>query len=133
MKSKSDSLVESLVACSPDRASARRQVAEMALGIATAVQEGGLTVEQACNDLFTLDNYLSLRRNRLGKDLLEIFDWGMQLQDVLALVQRAGALDESLRSIVSIARGVLAVPAAHATRPRRARKPERASSASRAA
>jgi hypothetical protein len=105
----------------------------MALGIATAIREGKLSAEQAKNDLFTLDNYLSLRRNRLGKDLLEIFDWGMQLEDVVALVPGPGALDESLRSIVGIARSVLAAPAARAKGLRRTRRRDRASSASRAA
>jgi len=105
----------------------------MALGVATAIQAGGLTVEQATEDLFTLDNYLSLRRNRLGKDLLEVFDWGMQLEDVVALVPGPRALDESLRNIVGIARRALVVPTARVKQPRRDRKPGRASSASRAA
>lgn len=104
----------------------------MALGVAAAIRAGGLTVAQAAEDLFTLDNYLSLRRNRLGRDLLEIFDWGMQLEDVRTLVPGPGALEESLRAITGIAERVLAVPAP-AVKQRRVRKSARLSSAIRAA
>jgi hypothetical protein len=105
----------------------------MALGIAVAIREGGLSVEEAANDLFSMDNYLALRKSRLGKELLEIFDWGMQLEDVAAIVPGPGALDESLQSIVGIARSVLAVPTVRTNAVRRKRRRERPSTASRAA
>ena len=133
MKSQTNCLVDSVLAGSPNRDSARRRLAEMALGIAEAIRHGGVPVEEATKGLFTLDNYLALRRHRLGTELLEIFQWGMQLEDVAELVPGPDALDESLRSIAALAHSVLAVPAIRFRRPRRTRSHLRASTHSRVA
>ena len=120
MKTRPKCLVESVLDVSPSRPSARRSLAEMALGIVAAIQHR-MPVEEATRDLFTLDNYLALRRNRLGKDLLDLFEWGMQLEDVVEIVPGPDALDESLRSIVRIAHMVLVFPQFEVKKPRRMR------------
>lgn len=133
MKSQTPCLVDSVRAGSASRESARRRIAEMALGIAEAIQRGGIPVEAAAADLFTLDNYLAIRRHRLGAELVEIFQWGMQLEDVTELVPTPGALDESLRSIARIAHRVLAAPAVRFKRIQQTRGTVRSSARSRVA
>jgi hypothetical protein len=122
MKPQKKCLVESVLAGRLGRPAVRRVIAVMAMGIANGIEQERLSVEEATEDFFTLDNYLALRRNRLGKDLLDLFDWGMQLEDVVALVPGADALKESLGSIVDIAHKVLAEQPARITR----RRPPRA-------
>jgi hypothetical protein len=121
MKPQRKCLVESILAGTPGREAARRLLAEMAIGIASGIEQGRLSVEEAADDLFSLDNYLALRRNRLGKDLLELFQWGMQLEDVVEVVPGPDALKESLGSIVAIAHKVLAVQPARLARRRPSR------------
>jgi len=133
MKTQTQCLVESILAGSPSRAFARRRVAEMALGIVEAIRRGRVPVPEAAEGLFTLDNYLAIRRHRLGAALVELFQWGMELEDVVEIVPGPRALDESLRSIVEIAHGVLATPAIRFKRPRRTRAHLRASTRSRVA
>ena len=82
----------------------------MALGIVEAIRHGGVPVTEVAEGLFTMDNYLAVRRHRLGADLIEMIQWGMELEDVVKLVPGPESLEESLRSIAGIAHTVLAVP-----------------------
>jgi hypothetical protein len=108
MRSQTNCLVDSVLASAPTRASAQRQLAAMALGLAEAIQRDDLPVEEASKDLFTLDNYKALRRHRLAPSLVELFQWGLELEDVASLLSGSAALEESLRAIVTLARRVLA-------------------------
>jgi hypothetical protein len=110
MKTSTHNLVESILGGSPSRAYARRRVAEMALGIVEAIRHGGMPAARASEDVFTMDNRLAIRRLRLGAELVEVFQWGMQLEDVAELAPGPEALNESLDAIERIAHEVLAAP-----------------------
>jgi hypothetical protein len=83
-----------------------RRLAEYALGIIYALENSEITVEQAMGDLFNLDFYRAAKGNRLSKTLIELLEWGMELEDVEAISSAASV--ESFAKIRQLARGILA-------------------------
>ena len=82
-----------------------RQMAELALGVVAALRSSSITREQARQDLFNLDNYLRAKKLRLHPNLLEAFEWAMELEDVAELTPRD--LEKSYRRIVTLLMGCL--------------------------
>ena len=82
-----------------------RRLAEYALGIAYALEASEISVEQAEDDLFKLDIYKAAKKNRLSKKLIEMLEWGMELEDVAAISSKA--LTESISKIRQLARGII--------------------------
>lgn len=66
----------------PSRHLLERRIAEMGLGVISALSRGEINYDQAEHDLFNLDNYVEIRRRRLSSSLLQFFERGMQLEDV---------------------------------------------------
>jgi hypothetical protein len=56
-----------------------------------------LTVAQAQKDLFNLDVYEAVRRQRLDPSLVKFLEWGMELEDVLEVAP--DSLEESYREM----------------------------------
>jgi hypothetical protein len=82
MKATRPNLIVSLAAMHPSRHLLERRIAEMGLGVISALSRGEIKYDQAEHDLFNLDNYVEIRRRRLNASLLEFFERGMQLEDV---------------------------------------------------
>jgi hypothetical protein len=98
-------LVDSLAAAGRGKALLERRLAQMAVGIVDAVRAGQMSVDQASEELFNAENYRHLKRRKLSRHTLEMFEWGMELPDVVELAPEG--LDESLRRIVALAHRVM--------------------------
>ena len=70
------------------------------------LQSGDVSLPRAERDLLNLDVYQAARRRRLGRDLIEFLQWGMELEDVVDLSPEA--LRESFDQMRLLARKVLA-------------------------
>jgi hypothetical protein len=88
-----ENLVASLAAGCPSRRLLERRLAQIGLGIVSALSQGQMTVEQAGREFFNLRNFERIRRLRLSKAMTEFFDWGMELDDVAQLAPEG--LEES--------------------------------------
>ena len=86
MKTSRPNQIVSLAAIHPSRHLLERRIAEMGLGVLSALSRGEITHDQAQHDLFNLDNYVEIRRRKLSPALLEFFERGMQLEDVVEIV-----------------------------------------------
>jgi predicted transcriptional regulator len=75
-----------------------------------------LPVENAWDELFNLENYQELRRRRLGRGLAELFEYGMELENVAEVAP--AALIESLDKMESLARGIIVASAPREQRQR---------------
>jgi len=104
-KASKKNLIGSLAEGGAARPALQRRIAEMALGVVSALRRGELAVEQVWDELFNLDNYSELRRRRLDKSLREMFEYGMELENVAEI--SPGSLEESLRSIETLAGRVM--------------------------
>ncbi|HEV8605292.1 MAG TPA: DUF3969 family protein [Tepidisphaeraceae bacterium] len=82
MKATRPNLIVSLATMHPSRHLLERRIAEMGLGVISALSRGEINYDQAEHDLFNLDNYVEIRRRRLSSSLLQFFERGMQLEDV---------------------------------------------------
>jgi hypothetical protein len=98
-------LIDCLASSHRTKRELERQIAQLALGVVTALQNSEMTLEQAWADLFNLDNFLAIRRRRLGAKLVELFDWGMQLEDVAELAR--GELNAAYAKMTGLARYVI--------------------------
>jgi len=77
-----------------------------ALGIVAALNETKLTtIQRVCDEFFTYDNYLAIKRQRLSADVRKLFEAGMELEDVEEL--SPDSLDSSFREISKLATKVL--------------------------
>jgi hypothetical protein len=85
MKQNRTNLVETLATGHPRKKDLERRIAELGLGIVVSLQNGEMSIEQAEGELFNLDNLQAIRKRRLSPQLVELFDWGMQLEDVAEL------------------------------------------------
>ena len=61
-------------------------------------------------DLFNLDNYESIRKRCLHRDLKELFEWGLELGSVARIVP--DSLPESFDAMSRLARRVIEQPSA---------------------
>lgn len=82
-----------------------RRLAEMGLGVVAALESGQITFAQARADLFNLDTYNEARRRRLGRDVTEFLEWGMELEDVAELAPRG--LAQSCRKMRALAERII--------------------------
>lgn len=85
-----------------------RRIAEMAQGVVASLRDGALTVGEAREELFSLDNLQAIRRRRLSPHLVELFSWGMELATVGKLSPET--LPESFDQITRLARLVIQRP-----------------------
>jgi hypothetical protein len=83
-----------------------RRLAQTGLGILQALRGSTMTIADAEHDLFNLDTYRTARRRRLGRDLIEFLEWGMELDDVSNLAPEG--LEESFRSMETLLLRVIA-------------------------
>ena len=98
-------LIDCIALTETSKRELERRIAEMALGVATALQNGEMSFEQAWLDLFNIDNFQALRRRRLDRRLIELFDWAMELEDVVE-VTPSGA-EESYKRIAELAGSII--------------------------
>jgi len=101
----SDNLVESLIRSSPSKDAVSRCLAEMGLGIITALQQSQISFEQARLDLFNLENYKAARRHRLSPDTIRFFEWAMEFEDVTEIAP--DALAKSYQQAVHLAQRII--------------------------
>lgn len=97
--------VQSLTTQQPSRQWVERKLALQALGVVAALEAGQIDAEKAGSDLFNLDNYDAIRRRRPSAELRELFEWGMELEDVATLTPQG--LPESFAAIRRLAGEVL--------------------------
>jgi len=74
-----------------------RRLAQAGLGVLRALRGSSMTTEDAGRDLFNLATYLAARRRRLDPGLIELLEWGMELDDVERLAPES--FGESLRAM----------------------------------
>ncbi len=77
----------------------------MGLGIILALQNREISLEEAHADLFNLKNYITLRKQKINRRLLEFMEWGMELEDVADLAPHG--LPESYERMTALARHVI--------------------------
>ena len=106
MKSTVENVVESLLACGGTRRETERRLAELAIGVVAALRQASITPEQAYDDLFNLDAYQAIKRNRLDRNLKELFEWGMEIEDVAEIAPQG--LERTYKAIEKLAQRVLA-------------------------
>jgi hypothetical protein len=75
-------LVASLAIACPSKKLLERRLVQMGIGIIASLRAKEMIAAQACREFFNLDNYLEIKRRKLSKDLVELFEWGMELEDV---------------------------------------------------
>jgi hypothetical protein len=102
--------VQALLESGEAKALLERRLAEYALGIVAALRSGRLSIDQAADDLFNLDNLRMIRHRRLQPALCELIERGMELEDVAELA--AVGLLESFDAMTHLAEQIIARPAA---------------------
>jgi hypothetical protein len=71
-----------------------------AIGIASAISSKAVDIS-ATMELFTLSNYQFVLKRKLCEEIVQMFEWGMELEDVHELAP--DSLNESLSAIHSLA------------------------------
>jgi hypothetical protein len=105
MSRTSHNLIALLAASRPGKSALERRIAELALGIVVALRSGELPVERAWDELFSLDNYRIARRKKLSRALLELFEWGLELENVAEI--SPASLTESYDKMEQLAQQVI--------------------------
>ena len=82
-----------------------RMIAYSALGIISAISESNLSIQRVCDEFFTYDDYLAIKRQRLSPDVRRLFEIGMELEDVEDL--SPDSLDSSFEEITRLALKIL--------------------------
>ena len=75
------------------------------VGVVAALRSSFITPEQAYDDLFNLDGYQSIKKHRLSRELKDLFEWGMELEDVAEIAPEG--MEESCQAIEKLAQQVL--------------------------
>jgi hypothetical protein len=99
-------LIEVLLEGGFSKREVERRLAEMALGVVDALREGNLTPEQAYDELFNLDLYQSLINHRFDAEFRDMFECGMQLEDVAEIAPKS--LEKNYQKIERMARSFVA-------------------------
>jgi len=102
------SLVDLLASTDQPKRWVERKLAEIAQGVIASLRDSALSVEQAREELFNLDNYSALRRRRMSRDLKELFEWGMELGNVTRLAPES--LPQSIDAMARLARRIIEQP-----------------------
>ena len=98
-------LVRVLADGSPSQRLLERRIAQLALGVVSALRAGRMTFDDAWRELFNLDVYGEAKRRGLSATVVELLQWGMELDDVADLAP--DGLPESYGRIESLASQVL--------------------------
>ena len=101
-------LVDLLASTDQPKRWVERKLAEMAQGVIASLRDAALSIDEAREELFNLDNYSALRRRRMSRDLKELFEWGMELGNVTRLAPES--LPESIDSMTRLARRIIEQP-----------------------
>lgn len=110
-------LVELLASAGRPKQWVEERLAEMSLGVVASLRDASLAVIDARGELFNLDNYQAIRKLRLDRNLVELFQWGMELDSVARIAP--DGLPESFEAMSRLARLVIQRPPrpARGTRP----------------
>ena len=103
-----ENLVDLLASADQPKRWVERKLAEIAQGVIASLRDSALSVEQAREELFNLDNYSALRRRRMSGELKELFEWGMELGSVSRLAPES--LSESIDAMANLARSIIEQP-----------------------
>ena len=84
----------------------KRRLAQAGLGVLRALRGASMTIEDAEHDIFNLATYQTARRRRLGRELIEFLEWGMELDDVSKLAREGledsfGSMEALLLKVIS--------------------------------
>jgi hypothetical protein len=101
----SNNWIRSLFELSSSKKEAERRLAHMGLGVILALQNSEISLEEAQADLFNLKNYIALRKQKINRRLLELLEWGMELEDVADLAPHG--LPESYERMIALARHII--------------------------
>ena len=110
MPTSSPHFVQALLESSESSRAIERRLGAYAMGIVVALRKGRVSIEQASDDLFNLDNLRLVRERHLDARLSELLEWGMELEDVADLA--ADGIAESLDAMTRLAEQVIARAAA---------------------
>ncbi|HEX8520791.1 MAG TPA: DUF3969 family protein [Tepidisphaeraceae bacterium] len=105
MSTNGDNLITLLALSRRGKKSLERRIAELALGVVVALRSGELPVDRAWDELFNLDNYQMAKRKKLSQPLLELFLWGMELENVAEVSD--ASLKESFAAMERLAQQVI--------------------------
>ena len=108
MKTGEAELVDSLAGASRTKRLLERRLVQLGLGVLAALQKGEMSFGDARHELFNADNYLAVKRQKLSREVVEFFQWGMELEDVADLAP--GGLGESYWRMNQIASRVMKHP-----------------------
>jgi len=84
---------------------AERRLAQIGLSMVQGLQTGEISLRQSQVDLFNLKSYLALRNQHSNRPLLELMEWGMELEDVAKLAPHG--LQESYERMIALAKQVV--------------------------
>jgi len=77
----------------------------MARGILAQLADGKMSPADACRAVFNMDNYREIKRHRLDRRVRELWEWGMELEDVADLAPIA--IDQSLAKMIELCNDLL--------------------------
>jgi hypothetical protein len=97
--------IRSLFANSSSKKEAERRLAQIGLSMVQGLQSGEISLRQSQEDLFNLKSYLALRNQHSNRPLLELMEWGMELEDVAKLAPHG--LQESYDRMIALAKQVV--------------------------
>jgi hypothetical protein len=98
-KNKTSNLAKVLWGSRP-KCEIEHSLALLGWGLLQRLRESKMTIEDAERELFNMDVYQAVRRQRLDPALVDFLAWGMELEDVVALVPKA--LTESYEEMTKI-------------------------------
>jgi hypothetical protein len=91
-----------------DKHAAEQWRATTSLGVVAALRKGVLGTWEATRDWFDLDTYRFFQENSLCQELLELHQWGMELDDVAEISPKS--LEQSYCAIERLALRILENP-----------------------
>lgn len=100
-----NNMIESMLQNGATKHDVERRLAEIALGIVGALRRSAISHEDAYDDLFNLDTFLSLEKHHLSRPMKKLFQWGMELEDVAEIAP--DGMEESYQAIEALAGKVL--------------------------
>ncbi len=100
-----DNLIALLAASRSGKPALERRLGELALGIIISLRSGQLSIERAWDELFNLENYRAARRRKLSPSIFELFELGMELENVAEIAPASVA--ESLNRMQQLAQRII--------------------------
>ena len=105
MATETANLIEALRTRGMPKRWVERKLAVAALGVVAAIEEGSMSPAEGGEELFNVANYRAIKHRRLDAKVREIFEWGMELEDVAELAPES--LPLSYAAIRELASGLL--------------------------